>query len=339
MAKSRGTSTAESKAEAVRRIIETGKGLAEISRELDLGEGLLRSWETALAADGDRAFLGKGRPPAHEEGLRRLRAEVKRPTIERDLLERATASFAGESSRGTTSSNATGADGRSGCRGAGPLRQPSDPRRVGRPRAAMRRRHHGQADARARPRGRDQAEVPAHDRLEPRPPAAGNVPDRQFKPGAADLFWTADITYVAAHEGWLYLAAAEDLYSRRIVGRLMSERNDVRLAVDALEMVVASRLLGEGLAPHSGRGGQYASEHCQRALGRRGIVCSMSRRANSRDNAPTESFFASLKKELVHGEDLASRAELFEYIEVFYNRTRCHSSPGYRSPIEYERAG
>jgi len=177
-----------------------------------------------------------------------------------------------------------------------------------------------------------------HDR-----PVAENVLDRRFEPAAANQAWTADITYVATGEGWLYLAAVEDLYSRRIVGWSMSSRIDSRLVVDALEMAVASRLPGEGLVAHSDRGSQYASEHYQGLLSGHGIVCSMSRRANCWDNAPMESFFASLKKELTRGEIFATRAEarasLFEYIEVFYNRVRRHSSLGYRSPIEYERAG
>ena len=176
-----------------------------------------------------------------------------------------------------------------------------------------------------------------HDR-----PVAENVVNREFRPVAANRTWTADITYVATGEGWLYLAAVEDLYSRRIVGWSMGERIDSRLVVDALEMALARRLPGAGLVAHSDRGSQYASEHYQRLLAGHGIVCSMSRRANCWDNAPMESFFASLKKELTRGESFATRAEaraeLFEYIEVFYNRLRRHSSLGYLSPAEYERA-
>jgi transposase InsO family protein len=176
-----------------------------------------------------------------------------------------------------------------------------------------------------------------HDR-----PVAENVVNREFRPVAADRTWTADITYVATGEGWLYLAAVEDLYSRRIVGRSMGERIDSRLVVDALEMALARRLPGAGLVAHSDRGSRYASEHYRRLLAGHGIVCRMSRRGNCWDNAPMESFFASLKKELTRGEDFVTRAEaraeLFEYIEVFYNRLRRHSSSGYLSPAEYERA-
>jgi transposase InsO family protein len=177
-----------------------------------------------------------------------------------------------------------------------------------------------------------------HDR-----PVAENVLDRQFEPEAPNRAWTADITYLATGEGRLYLAVVEDLYSRTIVGWSMSSRIDSRLVVDALEMALARRLPGEGLVAHSDRGSQYASEHYQGLLAGHGITCSMSRRANCWDNAPMESFFASLKEELTRGETFATREEarssIFDYIEVFFNRIRRHSSLGYKSPIEYERAG
>jgi putative transposase len=171
---------------------------------------------------------------------------------------------------------------------------------------------------------------------------AANVLDRQFEPAAANQAWTADITYIPTREGWLYLAAVEDLDSRQIVGWAMAERIDSRLVVDALAMAVHRRCPGAGLVAHSDRGSQYASDHYQRLLAKEGITCSMSRRGNCWDNAPMESFFASLKKELVHHEDYQTRAEartsVFEYIEVFYNRVRRHSALGYKSPTEYELA-
>ena len=174
-------------------------------------------------------------------------------------------------------------------------------------------------------------------------PVAENLLDRQFNPSEANDAWVADITYIPTREGWLYLAAVEDLYSRRVVGWALAEHMDSRLAVDALAMAVQRRLPGEGLLAHSDRGRQYASEHYQRLLARHGITCSMSRRADCWDNAPMESFFASLKKELVHGADFATRAEaraaVFEYIEAFYNPKRRHSSLGYLSPAEYEQPG
>jgi putative transposase len=173
-------------------------------------------------------------------------------------------------------------------------------------------------------------------------PVADNLLDRQFDPAAANAAWVADITFIPTREGWLYLAAVEDLYSRMVVGRAMGPRMTSRLVVDALAMAVQRRLPDAGLLAHSDRGSQYASEHYQRLLAGHGITCSMSRRADCWDNSPMESFFASLKKELVHHEDYQTREEaqasIFEYIEVFYNRQRRHSTLGYKSPAEYERS-
>jgi putative transposase len=172
-------------------------------------------------------------------------------------------------------------------------------------------------------------------------PVAENLLGRRFDPEEPNERWVADITYIPTREGWLYLAAVEDLYSRRVVGWSMADHMESRLVVDALELAVQRRLPDEGLLAHSDRGSQYASEHYQLLLARHRIACSMSRRADCWDNAPMESFFASLKKELVHDADFATRAEaraaIVEYIEVFYNTTRRHSSLGYVSPAEYEQ--
>jgi putative transposase len=174
-------------------------------------------------------------------------------------------------------------------------------------------------------------------------PVAANVLDRQFEAQGPNERWLTDITYIPTREGWLYLAVVEDLYSRRVVGWSMAEHMESRLVVDALEMAVARRLPQEGLLAHSDRGSQYASEHYQRLLAKHGIECSMSGVGQCWDNAPMESFFASLKKELVHHEDYQTRAEarasIVEYIETFYNPKRRHSSLGYLSPAEYEQAG
>jgi transposase InsO family protein len=173
-------------------------------------------------------------------------------------------------------------------------------------------------------------------------PVAENLLDRQFDPGTPNEAWVADITYIPTREGWLYLAAVEDLYSRRVVGWAMAEHMESRLVVDALALAVQRRLPDEGLLAHSDRGSQYASEHYQLLLAKHGIACSMSRRADCWDNAPMESFFASLKKELVHEADFATRGQargaIVEYIEVFYNTKRRHSSLGYVSPAEYEQS-
>src|SRR5436190_23248882 len=164
-------------------------------------------------------------------------------------------------------------------------------------------------------------------------PVAENVLDRRFDPEEPNAAWVADVTYIPTREGWLYLAVVEDLYSRMVVGWSMADTMTSRLVVDALEMAVQRRLPDEGLVAHSDRGSQYASDHYQRLLAKHGIECSMSGVGQCWDNAPMESFFASLKKELVHHEDYQSRAEartsIVEYIEVFYNTRRLHSSLDY----------
>ena len=173
-------------------------------------------------------------------------------------------------------------------------------------------------------------------------PVASNELDQDFTATKPNEIWLSDITYIPTREGWLYLAAVEDLYSRRVVGWSMGTTLESRLVVDALHLAVAQRFPDEGLLAHSDRGSQYASEHDQRVLSHHGITCSMSRAGNCYDNAPMESFFASLKKELVHHEDYptieAAKASLFEYIEAFYNRVRRHSSLGYVAPEEFESA-
>src|SRR5262249_7687823 len=117
-------------------------------------------------------------------------------------------------------------------------------------------------------------------------PVADNLLGRQFDPAAPNVSWVADITYIPTREGWLYLAAVEDLYSRRVVGWSLAEHRESRLVVDALELAVQRRLPGEGLLAHSDRGSQYASEHCQLLLARHGITCSRSRKADCWDKAP-----------------------------------------------------
>lgn len=175
-------------------------------------------------------------------------------------------------------------------------------------------------------------------------PVAENHLGRRFQVEAPDRVWTSDITYVETQEGWLYVAVVLDLFSRRIVGWSMGSDLSAGLAVRALEMALQDRRPGEGasLIHHSDRGVQYASGDYQRLLKRHGIVCSMSRRGDCWDNAPTESFFSKLKVEEVHRQRYRTRAEarrsIFAYIEVFYNRERRHSSLGYVSPCTFEQA-
>ena len=171
-------------------------------------------------------------------------------------------------------------------------------------------------------------------------PVAPNVLDRHFETDAPNQVWVSDITYVWTWEGWLYLAAVLDLFSRRVIGWAMSTSLSRELALDALDMALRTRAPPSGLVHHSDRGCQYASADYQAALSTRGIRCSMSRKGNCWDNAVAESFFATLKTELVNEADYATRAQartsIFEYLEIFYNRRRRHSSLGYVSPLNYE---
>ena len=173
-------------------------------------------------------------------------------------------------------------------------------------------------------------------------PVAENLLNRQFMQNEPNRVWVSDITYVPTREGWLYLATVQDLFSRKIVGWAMSSRIDRQLAIDALRMAVVNRRPPLGLLHHSDRGSQYASHDYQDVLEEYGMICSMSRKGNCWDNAVMESFYHSIKTELIHHEDFQTREEarraIFEYIEVFYNRVRRHSTLGYVSPLEYELA-
>jgi putative transposase len=172
-------------------------------------------------------------------------------------------------------------------------------------------------------------------------PIAPNVLARQFERATPDQAWVTDITYIPTGEGWLYLAVILDLCSRFAVGWAMSDRITRALTLEALTMALARRRPPLGLVHHSDRGSQYASGDYRQMLTNHGIVCSMSRRGDCWDNAVAESFFATLKVELVHEVTwptrTAARAELFEYIEVFYNGQRRHSALGYLSPRAFER--
>jgi putative transposase len=171
-------------------------------------------------------------------------------------------------------------------------------------------------------------------------PIAPNVLRRNFATGAPNEAWVADVTYVATDEGWLYLAVILDLFSRRVVGWAASPTNDRALALIALSSAVRARRPRPGLVHHSDRGSPYASDDYREALRSSGIVASMSRRADCYDNAVAESFFATLRAELLDHEHLESRnagiACLSSYIEDFYNTVRRHSYTGYVSPIEFE---
>ncbi len=173
-------------------------------------------------------------------------------------------------------------------------------------------------------------------------PVAPNLLGRRFAAAQPDAVWLADISYLPTDEGWLYLAAIEDMATREVVGWSMADHLRAGLCVDALVMALQRCDPPEGLIHHSDRGVQYASTPYREVLERHGVEQSMSRRGNCLDNAPMESFFASLKKEHVHGARFRTRDEaraaVFDYVEVFYNRQRLHSAPGYRTPAE-ARAG
>ena len=167
-----------------------------------------------------------------------------------------------------------------------------------------------------------------------------NILSRDFSAVTPNKKWVADITYIPTGQGWLYLAAVMDLYSRRIVGWAMSEHIDSALVVSAMNMAISQRRPGAGLLHHSDRGSQYASDVFQELLDDNNIVCSMSRKGNFWDNACMESFFGSLKTEWVVGKKYETREEarndVFTYIELFYNRKRRHAALGNVSPTVHE---
>lgn len=169
---------------------------------------------------------------------------------------------------------------------------------------------------------------------------ADNILDREFTVAAPDTAWATDITYVRTWEGWMYLAVVIDLFSRRVVAWAMTTDMRTGLVLSALDMALGRRCPVPGMLDHSDRGSQYASHDYRDALRKNNIVCSMSRKGDCWDNAVVESFFATLKKELIHRRPWptakAAREAIVEYIEVFYNRKRKHSTLGYVSPATFE---
>ena len=174
-------------------------------------------------------------------------------------------------------------------------------------------------------------------------PVADNLLDRQFGAEAPNTRWTADIRYLWTSEGWLYRGGVIDRFSRRIVGWAMGTTLERSLVLSALSMAIQNRKPEAGRLCHSDRGSQYASGECQKALSDAAMVCSLSRRGNCWDNAPTEAFFSTLKRACVYRHRFATRSEartvVFAWIEVWYNRKRRHSALGYLSPDAFERQG
>lgn len=171
-------------------------------------------------------------------------------------------------------------------------------------------------------------------------PVAPNLLAQDFTASALNQKWVSDITYIATDEGWLYLAVVLDLYSRLVVGWSMAERMTTDLVSDALTMALWRRKMPKGVIVHSDRGSQYCSAAYQRLLRNNLLLCSMSKKGDCYDNAAMESWNHSLKVEAIHGERFATRemakAQVFEYIEVYYNRKRLHSTIGYLSPEAFE---
>ena len=170
-------------------------------------------------------------------------------------------------------------------------------------------------------------------------PVASNILDRGFTPAAPNQVWTSDVTYLWTDEGWLYLAVVLDLFNREVIGWSMKPRMTSDLVTDALTMAWFRRKPDSGVLHHSDRGSQYASHAFQDKLAEYGMICSMSRKGNCWDNAPTESWFSSFKNERYHGHRFTThdqmKRECFDYIEIFYNRKRLHSSLNFCSPSQH----
>jgi len=172
-------------------------------------------------------------------------------------------------------------------------------------------------------------------------PIAGNKLQRRFDVSKPGQCWVSDITYIPTREGWLYLAVTLDLFHRKVIGWAMDRWIGRQLAIDALNMAIRNGCLESGLIHHSDRGVQYASNEFQALLKTHAIQCSMSRKGDCWDNAVAESFFHTLKVELIQGNFYDTRqqakADIFDYIEIFYNRQRRHSYLGYLSPVDFEK--
>ena len=172
-------------------------------------------------------------------------------------------------------------------------------------------------------------------------PAAPNLVERRFEAGAPNRIWVGDITFIATREGWLYLAILLDLFARRVVGWSMRHLIDTELVLNALKMALCTRRPSPGLIHHTDQGRQYVTRAYTQLLQLHGMRASMSRKGDCFDNACAESFFSSLKNELIHFCTFHTREEakaaVFDYIEIFYNRSRLHQSLGYLSPAEFER--
>ncbi|MDM8007120.1 MAG: IS3 family transposase [Phycisphaerae bacterium] len=369
----------EFKVEAVRLVKERGVTVAQAARDLDVHENVLRKWVQEFGADARQAFPGKGIMKPEQAEIARLKKEVAKLKMERDIPKKSRSllregvdmkfGFVAKHrgvwpvmlmcetlgvsrsgfyawldrprSRRALEDEVLGAQIRQSFLGSdrtyGARRVWHDVLALGTRCGLHRIERLMRAQAlRARPRRRG---LPA-DRGE-RCAVADNVLDRQFQAEAPNRKWVADFTYVWTAEGWLYVAAVLDLYSRRIVGWSMHDSMTAQLVADALMMAVWRRGRPQELLHHSDQGSQYTSEHFQKLLTEQGIVCSMSRAGEVWDNSAMESFFSSLKTERtarkVYRTREQARSDVFDYIERFYNPTRRHSTIGYLSPVQFEQ--
>ena len=377
MARIRRTYTPEFKTEAVKLVTEQGYSVAEAARPLGLSDNLLRNWKQALEAKGELAFPGQGKLSPFEEENRRLRAENKRLLAERDILKKAAAFFAKEAIGPSASSRSTVPGGRCVCSATRSKSRPpaTTPGATGRPARQERRDAlvveiravHAEVKARygsprihaeLAARGRDccvntvaklmrdngiraktarqfrQTTDSNHDL-----PVAENLLDRRFDPEEPNERWVADITYIPTREGWLYLAAVGTCTpGGSSAGPWPTTWRAASWSTAGAGRATAPA--GRRAAPRSDRA-YNASEHYRLLLARHGIACGMSRGPDGLGQRPDGKLFRLLKKELVHDADFATRPEaraaIVEYIEIFYNTKRRHSSLGYVSPAEYEQ--
>ncbi|MBL8588750.1 MAG: IS3 family transposase [Methylobacteriaceae bacterium] len=369
----------EFKVEAVRLIKDRGVSVAQASRDLDVHENVLRKWVRDFAADPAQAFPGHGQMKPEQLEIEKLRREVAKLKAERDipkkgrsllreghdmrfvfiakhrgiwpvawLCEALDVSRSGfhawlnrAPSKRSREDEEIGAKVRASFIGSA---RTYGARRVWRDVLAegidcglhrIERLMRAQA-LRARPRRRG---LPKDDGQ--RSTIAPNMLDREFHAERPNQRWIADFTYIWTAEGWLYVAAVIDLFSRRVVGWSMKAEMTAQLVTDALIMAIWRRGKPDALLHHSDQGSQYASEQFQKLMADNGVVCSMSRSGNVWDNAAMESFFSSLKTERIRGKVYRTRdearADVFDYIERFYNAVRRHSTIGYVSPVEFER--
>ncbi|WP_156895572.1 IS3 family transposase [Massilia putida] len=380
MAAARRQFSREFKLEAVKLVEERGVSVRQAAQDLDVHENVLRKWVRELREQPEEAFPGNGKMTAQDAEIARLRKEVTKLKMERDLLKKGRSLFRegvdlkfgfiakhrgvwpvnlmcealGVSrggfyawltrplSRRSKQDEKLGVQVRQSFlrsdRTYGARRVWRDVLEQGLPCGLHRieRLMRDQA-LRARPRRRG---LPK-DRGA-RSAVAENLLDRQFQAEAPNQKWVADFTYIWTAEGWLYVAAVLDLYSRRIVGWSMQDSMTSQLVVDALMMGVWRRGKPSALLHHSDQGSQYTSEHFQQLLNEQGITCSMSRAGEVWDNSAMESFFSSLKTERtarkVYRTRTQARSDVFDYIERFYNPTRRHSTLGYVSPVQFEEA-